>query len=397
RRADERVLANRRHREARLEEWKDRNHGPLLYLIVATGNIYEDVKQAAAAAEQGADVIAVIRTTAQSLLDYVPYGPTTEGFGGTYATQENFRIMREALDQVSALQGRYIFLTNYASGLCMPEIAAMGALERLDMMLNDSMYGILFRDINMYRTFVDQKFSRMLNAWAGIIINTGEDNYLTTSDAREKAYTVLASQFLNERFAFAAGLPASLMGLGHAFEMDPAIKNGFLLELAQAQMAREIFPEHPLKYMPPTKFMTGDIFKGLVMDTMFNLVSKATNQGIHLLGMLTEAIHTPFMMDRYLAVDNAKYVMNNIASLHDEIEFREGGIVRTRAAQVLDQTVAFLREIAKIGLFDAIAQGRFADVKRHKDGGKGLEGLVRKGPQYWNPFEEHLECTLGLD
>ncbi len=50
-------------------------------------------------------------------------------------------------------------LTNYASGLCMPEIASMAALERLDMLLNDSMYGILFRDINMKRTFVDQHFS----------------------------------------------------------------------------------------------------------------------------------------------------------------------------------------------------------------------------------------------
>ncbi|HPE36462.1 MAG TPA: lysine 5,6-aminomutase subunit alpha, partial [Spirochaetales bacterium] len=180
-----RVKDNRAHRDRKLEEFRDRNHKPLLYLIVATGNIYEDVKQATAAAEQGADVIAVIRTTAQSLLDYVPYGPTTEGFGGTYATQENFRIMRAALDEVSEKEKRYILLTNYASGLCMPEIAAMGALERLDMMLNDSMYGILFRDINMYRTFVDQKFSRMINAQAGIIINTGEDNYLTTSDAYE--------------------------------------------------------------------------------------------------------------------------------------------------------------------------------------------------------------------
>ncbi len=395
-RAESRVRANREFRAARQEEWKDRNHRPLLYLIVATGNIYEDVKQATAAAEQGADVIAVIRTTAQSLLDYVPYGPTTEGFGGTYATQENFRIMRAALDEVSERQKRYILLTNYASGLCMPEIAAMGALERLDMMLNDSMYGILFRDINMYRTFVDQKFSRMLDAWAGIIINTGEDNYLTTSDAYEKAYTVLASQFLNERFAYAAGLPARLMGLGHAFEMDPTIKDGFLYELAQAQMAREIFPEHPLKYMPPTKFMSGDIFKGLVMDTMFNFVSKATDQGIHLLGMLTEAIHTPFMMDRYLAVDNARYVMNNMASFYDEVEFREGGIVRTRAAEVLDRTLEFLRQIEATGLFDAIAEGQFADVKRPKDGGKGLEGLIKKGPRYWNPFEEHLTRTLGL-
>ena len=135
---------------------------PYLYVIVATGNIYEDVVQAQAAARQGADIIAVIRTTAQSLLDYVPYGPTTEGFGGTYATQENFRIMRKALDEVGEEVGRYIRLCNYSSGMCMPEIAAMGALERLDVMLNDALYGILFRDINMQRTLVDQFFSRVI-------------------------------------------------------------------------------------------------------------------------------------------------------------------------------------------------------------------------------------------
>ena len=93
---------------------------PYLYVIVATGNIYEYVVQAKAAARQGADIIAVIRTTAQSLLDYVPYGPTTEGFGGTYATQENFRIMRKALDEVGEEVGRYIRLCNYSSGMCMP-------------------------------------------------------------------------------------------------------------------------------------------------------------------------------------------------------------------------------------------------------------------------------------
>ena len=150
--------------------------GPYLYIIVATGNIYEDIIQAKAGAKQGADIIAVIRTTGQSLLDYVPYGATTEGFGGTYATQENFRLMRAALDEVGEEQHRYIRLCNYCSGLCMPEIAAMGALERLDVMLNDALYGILFRDINMQRTIVDQYFSRVINGYAGVIINTGEDN-----------------------------------------------------------------------------------------------------------------------------------------------------------------------------------------------------------------------------
>lgn len=389
-----RIRLNRKLREEKQAEFTGRNNDPLLYLIVATGNIFEDTKQAQSAALRGADVIAVIRTTAQSLLDYVPYGATTEGFGGTYATQENFRIMRQALDEVGEREKRYIYLTNYASGLCMPEIAAMGALERLDMMLNDSMYGILFRDINMYRTFVDQMFSRMINAYAGIIINTGEDNYLTTSDAYEKAYTVLASQFLNERFAYAAGLKPWQMGLGHAFEMDPAIPNAFLYEYAQAQMSREIFPGHPLKYMPPTKYMSGDIFKGLVMDNMFNFVSKATRQGIHLLGMLTEAIHTPFMMDRYLAVETAQYVMNSMAAFGDDIEFRKDGIMVRRAHEVLDQTLEFLREVEAAGLMESISEGLFADVKRAKDGGKGLEGLFEKAPDYWNPVETQLRDAL---
>ncbi len=64
---------------------------------MATGDIYEDIPQAQAAARAGADVIAVIRSTGQSLLDYVPEGATREGFAGTYATQENFRLMRAAL------------------------------------------------------------------------------------------------------------------------------------------------------------------------------------------------------------------------------------------------------------------------------------------------------------
>ena len=55
---------------------------PLRYVIVATGNIHDDVEQACAAAQTGADIIAVIRSTAQSLLDYVPDGATTGATAG---------------------------------------------------------------------------------------------------------------------------------------------------------------------------------------------------------------------------------------------------------------------------------------------------------------------------
>lgn len=359
---------------------------PYIYVIVATGNIYEDVVQAQAAARQGADIIAVIRTTGQSLLDYVPYGATTEGFGGTFATQENFRIMRAALDEVGEELGRYIRLCNYCSGLCMPEIAIMGAFEGLDVMLNDALYGILFRDINMQRTLVDQYFSRIINGFAGVIINTGEDNYLTTADAYEEAHTVLASDLINEQLAFMAGLKEEQMGLGHAFEMDPFLKNGFLYELAQAIMTREIFPKATLKYMPPTKFMTGNIFRGHVQDALFNMIGVWSHQGIQLLGMLTEAVHTPFMSDRYLSIENARYIFNNMKDIGEEVEFKENGIIKNRAKEVLDNAIELLAKIEKEGLFNALEKGMFADVKRPKTGGKGLDGVCPKGANYMNPF-----------
>jgi len=364
---------------------------PLKYVIVATGNIYDDALQAKAAAHAGADIVAVIRATAQSLLDYVPHGATTEGYGGTFATQENFRIIRGATFEASTEYGRYVQQTNYSSGLCMAEIAWMAAVERLDMLLNDAMYGILFRDINMCRTFVDQYVSRRFIARAGIVINTGEDNYLTTADAVEKAHTVLASQFINEAFAFRAGLKEEQLGLGHAYEINPWLPDSFLMEMAQAQLIRQVFPNHPIKWMPPTKHKTGDIFFAHVHDAMFNLVGVATHQSIELLGMFSEAVQNPLLMDRYLSLKATRYVHEAARHLGDEITWKPDGIVARRAIQVLDETLALLELVQKQTLWEAIGNGAFADVKRTRTGGKGYAGVVPRSPEYVNPILHALE------
>jgi beta-lysine 5,6-aminomutase alpha subunit len=379
----------------------DPKRKPWIYLIVATGDIYEDIPQAQAAAREGADIIAVIRSTGQSLLDFVPEGATREGYAGTYATQENFRLMRAALDESSRELGRYVRLTNYASGLCMPEIATLAGLERLDMMLNDSMYGILFRDINPIRTFADQRFSRQIHARAGIIINTGEDNYLTTADAIEAAHTVTVSQLLNEYFAKEAGLEDWQLGLGHAFEIDPSVPESFRLELAHALLARELFPDAPLKWMPPTKHMTGDVFRGHLLDGFFNLAGAMTGQGILLVGMMTEAVVTPWLSDRDLALQNVRYVMDSAAGLREDFHPPKGGFIQQRAHHVLDEAIDLLEVITTDQggsdptypqpLLEAIADGTFGAMKRPPTKGKGLDGVVRKGDDYDNPAITMLE------
>ncbi len=388
-----RVDARRRERERLIKRWGDPLQKPWIYLIVATGDIFEDIPQAQNAAREGADIIAVIRSTGQSLLDYVPEGATREGFAGTYATQENFRLMRQGLDEVSSQIGRYVRLTNYASGLCMPEIAALAGLERLDMMLNDSMYGILFRDINPIRTFVDQRFSRQIHARAGIIINTGEDNYLTTDDAVEAAHTVTVSQLLNEFFAKEAGLEDWQLGLGHAFEITPELPDSFRLELAHALLARQLFPKAPLKWMPPTRHMTGDVFRGYLLDGFFNLAGALTDQDILLVGMMTEAVVTPWLSDRDLALQNVRYVMNAAGRLAEDFRPSADGFIANRANEVLRESIDLLDKILghERGLLDAIADGTFGLMKRPADAGKGLEGVARKSREYYNPAIEILE------
>ncbi|HVO29567.1 MAG TPA: lysine 5,6-aminomutase subunit alpha, partial [bacterium] len=289
-----------------------------------------------------------------------------------------------------AKRKRYIRLTNYSSGLCMSEIAVLAALEDLDVLLNDSMYGILFRDINMKRTFIDQYFSRLVCSNAGIMIQTGEDNYLTTAESFDAFHQVVASQFINESFAKKATLPDELIGLGHAYEMDPGRKNSLLFELGQALLVRECFPKAPLKYMPPTRHMTGDVFFGHVYDSFFSLVTVWTDQTTQLIGMLTEAIHTPLLMDRYLALQAAKYVQTAAHDLFGDVQFRKNGIVETRAKDVLDRTLGLLEEVKKLGLMEAIAKAKFADVKRPVDGGKGLDGVVEKGHRYVNPLATRM-------
>jgi beta-lysine 5,6-aminomutase alpha subunit len=368
---------------------------PWIYLIVATGDIYEDIPQAQAAAREGADIIAVIRSTGQSLLDYVPEGATREGYAGTYATRENFALMRAALDDTSRELGRYVRLTNYASGLCMPEIAVLAGLERLDMMLNDCMYGIIFRDINPRRTFIDQRFSRQVHARAGIVINTGEDNYLTTADAVDAAHTVIVSQLLNEYFGKEAGLADAQLGLGHAFEISPAVPDSFLLELAHAQLVRELFPDAPLKYMPPTKHMTGNVFAGYLLDAFFNLCGLMTDQSILLVGMMTEGIHTPFLADRDLALENIRYVRQAAGKLGASFRPEPDGFVARRAREVLDGSVGLLRRICDEGLLTAIADGTFGVTRRPPDGGRGLDGVIERAGGYYNPATEILDAAGG--
>jgi len=130
---------------------------------------------------------------------------------------------------------------------------------------------------------------------------------------------------------------------------------------------------------------------------MFNFIAQMTNQGVQLLGMMTEAIHTPHIVDRAIAVENARYVFNATRDFANEFNLKSDGFINTRAIEVLDQAIEFLAGVEQTGLFEAMAQGHFADIKRTEDGGKGLDGVFKKDENYINPFMDKMKLSLNID
>ncbi len=76
----------------------------------------------------------------------------------------------------------------------------------------------------------------------------------------------------------------------------------------------------------------------------------------------------------------------------DEIEFKKDGIIQKRAQDVVVEAADFIAEVEETGLMNIIEQGKFAGVKRPRDGGKGLEGVAVKDAVYFNPF---VDLMLG--
>src|SRR5262249_54268788 len=176
-------------------------------------------------------------------------------------------------------------------------------------------------------------------------------------------------------------------------EIDPSVPESFRMELAHALLARQLFPKAPLKWMPPTRHMTGDVFRGYLLDGFFNLAGVMTGQDILLVGMMTEAVVTPWLSDRDLALQNVRYVLDAAGGLSEDFHPPRDGFIQTRARQVLAEAVDLLEAIVDDGMLNAIGDGTFGLMKRPADRGKGLDGVVRRADGYVNPASDLLEVN----
>jgi len=121
---------------------------------IASGRFEDDIRRMRMAAWHGADHLMVIRTAGQSHFDSLIEG-TPEGVGGIPITRKQVRATRKALDVIEEEVGRPINFHSYVSGVAGPEIAVMFAEEGVNGAHQDPQYNVLYRNINMHRSFVD--------------------------------------------------------------------------------------------------------------------------------------------------------------------------------------------------------------------------------------------------
>ena len=147
---------------------------------IASGRFEDDIRRMRMAAWNGAEHIMVIRTAGQSHIDSLLEG-TTQGIGGIPVTRKQCRATRRALDLIEEEVGRPINYHSYVSGVAGPDIAVMFHEEGVSGVHQDPQYNVLYRNINMLRSFVDACESKAIIADGGMLQIDGAHNANATA------------------------------------------------------------------------------------------------------------------------------------------------------------------------------------------------------------------------
>ena len=95
---------------------------------------------------------------------------------------------------------------SYVSGVAGPEIAVLFAEEGVNGAHQDPQYNVLYRNINMIRSFVDAAVAKKVMAWAGIAQIDGAHNANATArDAWKVMPELMVQHGINAMFSVKVG------------------------------------------------------------------------------------------------------------------------------------------------------------------------------------------------
>ncbi len=361
----------------------------------------DDLRRMRMAAWHGADHLMVIRTTGQSHIDGLLEG-TPEGTGGVPITRKQIRASRKACDLIEKEVGRPINFHSYVSGVAGPEVAVLFAEEGVNGAHQDPQYNVLYRNVNMYRSFVDAAEAKKVMDGAGIFQIDGAHNANATAKAGWLVMPELMVQHgINCAFSVEVGMKKDLIGLSTVPpDAPPAPKLWY--DLPYAVALRDFFSEFKMRAQQNTRYIEADIEEAIRTHTIDTLISMLTSADIQSTITPDEGRNVPWHYNNIRGIQTVKQTWAALDGIKELVELKTSGPLGEMVRDIKERAVAFLEEIIEIGgYFAAVEQGFFVDsakyperngdgIARDGKGGVAAGSIIQRDPDYYAPVCDHF-------
>ena len=368
---------------------------------IASGRFEDDIRRMRMAAWHGADHLMVIRTAGQSHFDGLIEG-TPQGVGGVPISRKQVRAQRKALDIIEDEVGRPINYHSYVSGVAGPDIAVMFAEEGVNGAHQDPQYNVLYRNINMVRSFVDAAESKRIMAWGDILQIDGAHNANATAMVAWKVMPELMVQHaINSLFSVKAGIKKDNIALS---TVPPTASPApdLRINLPYAKALRDFFSDYKMRAQMNTKYMESSTREATVTHVLNMMISKLTSADIQSTITPDEGRNVPWHMYNVEACDTAKQALIGMDGLLEMVELKKNGYLPEKVRELKERSILFFEELlADGGYFQAVEDGFFIDsgiyperngdgISRKINGGIGAGTVYERDEDYFAPVTAHF-------
>jgi len=369
---------------------------------IASGRFEDDIRRMRMAAWHGADHMMVIRTAGQSHMDGLLEG-TPEGVGGIAVTRKQVRATRKALDLIEDEVGRPINFHSYVSGVAGPEMAVMFAEEGVNGAHQDPQYNVLYRNINMHRSFVDAAVAKHVMAAVRMAQIDGAHNANATAvEAWNVMPELLVQHAINCAFSVSVGMPKEDICLS-TVPPDAAPAPCMRMDLPYAVALRDLFGEYKMRAQENTRYMESDGRDATVSHVMNLVISRLTSADIQSTITPDEGRNVPWHYNNVAAVNTAKQSLVGMDGLREMVKLdREAPELNQKTREIKERAVLFLEAMLEDGgYFAAVEQAYFVDsgiypetnddgIARKADGGVAVGTIVPRAADYMAPVCHHF-------
>jgi len=379
---------------------------------IASGRFEDDIRRMRMAAWHGADHMMVIRTAGQSHMDGLLEG-TPEGVGGIAVTRKQVRATRKALDLIEDEVGRPINFHSYVSGVAGPEMAVMFAEEGVNGAHQDPQYNVLYRNINMHRSFVDAAVAKHVMAAVRMAQIDGAHNANATAvEAWNVMPELLVQHAINCAYSVSVGMPKQDICLS-TVPPDAAPAPCMRMDLPYAVALRDFFGEYKMRAQENTRYMESDGRDATVSHVMNLMISRLTSADIQSTITPDEGRNVPWHYNNVAAVNTAKQSLVGMDGLREMVKLdRRAPELDQKVREIKERAVLFLEAMLEDGgYFAAVEQAYFVDsgiypethddgIARKADGGVAVGTIVPRSADYMAPVchhfgENHLPEAVG--